>query len=124
MTTAGMGALPPDDDSLAAAAAAAARENNRIEKVLDDALDAAAMSMLAKLLGGDGAEEAEERFGTAMWELLDRRLDDDTRITAIAMLLEPLAEQKAHELRKDFYRRLASTPEVPHPLGSREGHSV
>lgn len=113
---------PHDDDDLAAAAAAALRQHDHVKSVLDLALNHAASSMLAEQLGE--GEPAAGRFATAMWELLEDRLDDDDRIAAIAVLLEPLAERRAHELRKDFYDRLSRVPEVPDPLARKERGNV
>lgn len=114
--------LPPDDDDeLAAAAAAAIREHDRVRAVLDEALKNVVSSMVAVMLGE--ADDVEQSFGRAMWEGLDR-LDDDERITAIAMLLEPVAENRARALVKSFFQRLSRLPEVPHPLASKEGNSV
>lgn len=113
--------LPPDDDDLAAAAAESLRRHERVKKILDDALEHACSAAMAQQLSGD---DAAERYGTLMWGVLEAGLDNDDRIEAIAILLEPLAEMRAGDLLRDFYGRLARVPEAPHPLGREEGSSV
>lgn len=105
-----MSVATPDDDDVVAAAMAALRQHERIKSVLDAALVNATSSMLAELMGE--GDDSETIFIHAMWAGLDS-LDDEERVAAIVMLLEPVAEKQARSLLAEMHRRMSLMPEAP-----------
>lgn len=105
-----MADLTPEDDAVIAAAAAALAKHRRVRAVLDQATADMASYLLVEYL--DEGDDAAQNFVQAMWSGLDT-LDNEDRLDAIAILLEPVAEKKARQLHDEMLSRLASVPEVP-----------
>lgn len=101
----------PEDSDLTAAARAALQMRAWITSVLDAVMDDAVSCLLAGDLGLD--DRVADRFAEALVERIETGLDPDERVQAIAVLLEPAAQQQADRLREDMAGRLGRIPEVP-----------